>query len=38
LSPDLEVLLKIAPEDLAPILLKLAVPMQQAAGFIPPCR
>jgi hypothetical protein len=35
LFPDPEALLKIAPEDLAPILLKLAAPLQQAAGFIP---
>jgi hypothetical protein len=27
LFPDPELLLKIAPEDLAPILLKLAVPL-----------
>jgi hypothetical protein len=35
LFPDVEALLKMKPEDVAPILLKLALPQQQAAGFIP---
>jgi uncharacterized protein (TIGR02391 family) len=35
LFPDPDVLLKLAPEDLAPILLRLALPQQQGAGFIP---
>lgn len=35
LFPDADGLLKLKPEDLAPILLKLALPRQQTAGFIP---
>jgi uncharacterized protein (TIGR02391 family) len=35
LFPDVDELLKVQPEDLAPILLKLALPHLQSAGFIP---
>jgi uncharacterized protein (TIGR02391 family) len=35
LFPDPDALLRLAPEDVAPILLRLALPQQQAAGFIP---
>jgi uncharacterized protein (TIGR02391 family) len=35
LFPDVDRLLKLKPEDVAPILLKLALPQQQTAGFIP---
>jgi len=35
LFPDADELLQIPPEDLAPVLLKLALPKLQGAGFIP---
>jgi uncharacterized protein (TIGR02391 family) len=35
LFPDVDELLKVPPEDLAPVLLKLALPHLQSAGFIP---
>jgi hypothetical protein len=35
LFPDPDQLLKLVPEELAPVLLKLALPRQQGAGFIP---
>ncbi|MEH2612961.1 TIGR02391 family protein [Bradyrhizobium sp. AZCC 1693] len=35
LFPDPDQLLKLVPEELAPVLLKLALPRQQSAGFIP---
>jgi uncharacterized protein (TIGR02391 family) len=35
LFPDADELLKMHPEDLAPVLLKLALPQLQSAGFVP---
>jgi hypothetical protein len=35
LFPDADELLKVQPEDLAPVLLTLALPQVQSAGFIP---
>lgn len=35
LFPDVDELLKVSPEDLAPVLLKLALPQLQSAGFVP---
>jgi uncharacterized protein (TIGR02391 family) len=35
LFPDADELLKMQPEDLAPVLLRLALPQLQSAGFIP---
>jgi len=35
LFPDADDLLKLAPEDIAPVLLRMALPQRQGAGFTP---